>query len=65
MDMGWGANLTVYVIYGRSGGSTKDKAVTETIPEAIKEEMDTEYHRPTIIMGDFNAAPDALKTAKK
>ena len=26
------------MIYGRSGGSTKDKAMTDEIPEAIKED---------------------------
>ena len=65
IDMGWEANLTCYVIYGKSGGATKDKAVTDAILQAIKEEIDSEIHRPTIILGDFNAEPDTLKTAKK
>ena len=37
IDMGWEANLTCYVIYGKSGGATKDKAVTDAILKAIKD----------------------------
>ena len=62
--LGWEANVTCYVIYGKSGGSNKDKAVTEEILNAIKEELASEIHRPTLILGDFNAEPDSLKAAK-
>ena len=35
VDLGWEANLVVYVFYGNSGGSAKDTAIAEEILGAI------------------------------
>ena len=50
VDLGWEANLTAYVLYGKSGGSAKDKATTEETLEAIRVEIASEYQKPTIII---------------
>ena len=54
----------VYVPYGKSGGAKADKDLTEAIIEAIKVEIDNEYHKPTLIMGDFNSEPGNLRAIK-
>ena len=53
VDLGWEKMIVVYNIYGQSGGSKEDKAVTEAIIAAIRAENDQEQHLPTIIMGDI------------
>ena len=64
VDLGWETNLAVYVIYEKSGGPTKDKAIAEAMLDAIKEEIASEYHRQIIVTGDFNVEPDALTAAQ-
>ena len=61
VDLGWGSNLMVYVPYGKSGGAKADKDLANSIIEAIREEIATEYHKPTIIIGDFNVEPATLR----
>ena len=52
--------IFVYNIYGQSGGSKEDKAVTEAILTAIRADIDQEQHLPTLIMGDVNANPEKM-----
>ena len=60
VDFGWEKMLFVYNIYGQSGGSKEDIAVTQAILAVIKTEMVQEQHLPVIIMGDANANPEKL-----
>ena len=57
-------NIVVYVPYGKSGGAKADREITDAIVEAIKAEIESEFHRPTLIMGDFNAVPGSLRSVK-
>ena len=54
----------IYVPYGKSGGSRKDRDMTEAIIEAIKDEINSEVHKLTLILGDFNAEPGSLRAVK-
>ena len=65
VDLGWEKMIVVYNIYGQSGGSKEDKAVTEAIIAAIRAGNEQEQHLPTIIMGDINANPESLHNIKE
>ena len=64
LDLGWDANLMCYIPYGKSGEAKADRDITEAIIEAIKGEIESEYHKPTLIMGDFNAIPGSLQAVR-
>ena len=42
----------------------KGSEMKDAIVEAIKAEIESEFHRPTLIMGDFNAVPGSLRSVK-
>ena len=65
VGLGWGSNLMVYVPYGKAGGAKADKDFTNSIMEAIREEIETEHHKPTIIIGDFNAETATLQAVSE
>ena len=65
LDLGWESNMLVVVIYGQSGGSKADVAKTETIIDTAKEEIKKHPYMATIMIGDFNAEPDALKSIQE
>ena len=51
--------MQIFNIYGKSGGSKEDIAMTEAILEATEDEKTAEQQKtkqtlPTIIIGDFN-----------
>ena len=60
MDMGWEANLMGYVPYGGSGGAKGGKEITVAIMAARKGDIESEYHKPTLIMGDLNCSLSRL-----
>ena len=55
----------VFPVYGKSGGSKEAIAMTEAILQAIRREIRSESHMPTIITGDFNKEPSTLQTVKE
>ena len=57
--------MLVFVIYGQSGGSKADITKTEAIIDAARQEMKKHPYMATIMIGDFNAEPDALKSIKE
>ena len=65
MDLGWRENYTVYVVYGKSGGSKEAIAITEAILQAIRREIKAEAYVPTLIVGDVNKDPGTLHTVKE
>ena len=44
----------MYPIYGMSGGTKQATIVTEAVLQAIRREVKSDKHMPTIIAGDFN-----------
>ena len=50
-DLGWEKLIQVFNVYGQSGGSKADRATTEAILEALREDRDKEQHLPTLIVG--------------
>ena len=48
-----------------SGGLREAIATTEAIVQAIKREVKTESHKPTIVAGDFNKEPCTLQAVKE
>ena len=65
MDLGRGQNLMCYVFYGKSGGTKADKNFKNQIIEAIGEEIESEHHKPTLILGDFNAIPSSIRAVQE
>lgn len=65
IDLGWKENIWVFVIYEKSGGTKEAYAVAEAIMETNEEEVDADPRMPTLVMGDFNAAPCKLQSVKK
>ena len=70
IDLGWEQMLQIFNIYGKSGGSKEDIAMTEALIETIRDEKEAEQNKmkqtlPTIILGDFNENPEKLQGIMK
>ena len=50
VNLGWDYNYVVFPVYGKSGGSKETIAMTEAILQAIRREIRTGSHMPTIIL---------------
>ena len=61
----WETDLRIFVIYRKPGGSTEAILFTESIVDAIIEEMEAEPYTPTMIVGDLNAEPKRLTNIKE
>ena len=71
LDIGWEEQLTVYDIYGKTGGAginggnKQAKVVTEALMQIIQEEIWRSPQGPTLITGDFNAIPNTLEIVRE
>ena len=64
VDVGWETAMSFYNIYGESGGTSANIAVTEALLLACQRDMALSPHGPHAILGDFNATPCKLGPVK-
>ena len=64
MSMGWERGYMVYPIYGKSGGTRTDIAMTNAIQQSTQRDIEGDPYGPKIIPEDFNHTSNLLATVK-